>query len=209
MLYKIALISMLINHFGVVFFPNIELFVVIGRIAFPIFAWGVAEGAKKTKKLEHYQMRLLIIAIVSQVPYYLLFNNYYLNVCFTLFLGLSAIKIYTKINNVVLKVLSILMLILISHYFNVEYGIYGVLLILIYYFSKERLVIAMLQILITIIGINIYNYPAIQLYSLLALPCIFVFRNIKDQKRIPSMVKYSIYPIHILLFYFVGISIKG
>ena len=45
----IALLSMTIDHFGVIFFPKVELFRILGRIAMPIFAYMIAEGCRYTK----------------------------------------------------------------------------------------------------------------------------------------------------------------
>ena len=45
----IAAISMLLDHIGLILFPSIEIFRILGRIAFPIFAFTIAEGAKYTR----------------------------------------------------------------------------------------------------------------------------------------------------------------
>ena len=45
----IACISMLIDHLGFVMFPHIPIFHLIGRIAMPVFAFFIAEGAIHTR----------------------------------------------------------------------------------------------------------------------------------------------------------------
>ena len=45
----IAMITMLIDHIGIVLFPQIKIFRIIGRFAFPIFAYMLAEGCTNTK----------------------------------------------------------------------------------------------------------------------------------------------------------------
>ena len=55
----IALITMLIDHIGLVFFPGIEIFRIIGRISFPIFAFMIAEGCEHTEnKKKYFRCRL-------------------------------------------------------------------------------------------------------------------------------------------------------
>ena len=44
-----AMVTMVIDHIGVVFFPGLKILRVIGRIAFPLFCWGIAVGAEKTR----------------------------------------------------------------------------------------------------------------------------------------------------------------
>ena len=71
---------MLIDHIGAVFYPQVTLFRIIGRIAFPIFAYQIGVGYKNTKNLRKYLLRLLLVGIISQVPYSLLFTTKTLNI---------------------------------------------------------------------------------------------------------------------------------
>lgn len=65
----VAMVSMLIDHIGVIFYPQVGWLRVIGRIAFPIFAYGIAMGFHYTRDRKMYALRLLIFSIISQVPY--------------------------------------------------------------------------------------------------------------------------------------------
>ena len=69
----------------------------IGRFAFLLFCFQLVLGYKKTKSLKKYLLRLLIIGIISQIPYSLFFEtvgcNKNLNVIFTLLIGLLSISI--------------------------------------------------------------------------------------------------------------------
>ena len=74
----IAMISMLIDHTSVAYFGQTTLFNVIGRIAFPIFAFQISEGYIHTKNLKKYLLRLFCFAIISQVPF-MLFDSMFTN----------------------------------------------------------------------------------------------------------------------------------
>lgn len=71
----IAIISMLIDHTGVIFFSSVdhpELYILsrgIGRLAFPIFVFLVVEGFYHTKDVKKYLKRLGIFALISEIPY--------------------------------------------------------------------------------------------------------------------------------------------
>ena len=97
----VALISMLCDHTGLVFLGSPTYFNVIGRIAFPIFAFQISEGYTHTKNLKKYILRLIIFALTSQLPFVLFRNSveltsFSLNIFFTLLLGLLSITIYDK-----------------------------------------------------------------------------------------------------------------
>ena len=93
LLKTVAMITMLIDHVGAIFFPGLIELRVIGRIAFPIFCWGVAAGSVHTKSLPKYALRLLIGGLIAQ-PFYMLALDHTIrewNVMATLLLGLLAI----------------------------------------------------------------------------------------------------------------------
>ena len=89
----IAAIAMLIDHIGMMFFPKAVIFRIIGRLAFPIFAFMIAESAKYTKnKLKHF-MLMFSLALVCQVVYYL-FDNGSLYMCILVTFSISTLLIY-------------------------------------------------------------------------------------------------------------------
>ena len=95
-LKTIAILTMLIDHVGAGLYPSQIWFRVIGRIAFPIFAFLVCEGFFHTRNVRRYAVRLGIFAIISEIPFNLL-HSYHLfdpdaqNVFFTLLIGLLTI----------------------------------------------------------------------------------------------------------------------
>ena len=72
----IAFVTMAIDHIGYVFFPQYMWLRVIGRLAFPIFAYCLALGCVYTKNPKKYALRLLAFALVSQPFYSLAFFPY-------------------------------------------------------------------------------------------------------------------------------------
>ena len=65
----IAMATMLVDHMGYVLFPWILWLRCVGRIAFPIFAFQIAEGCIRTHDRRRYALRLLLLAIVSHFAY--------------------------------------------------------------------------------------------------------------------------------------------
>ena len=104
----IAVITMLIDHIGagiiryrelgyVSVIGDMDLYTLlraIGRMAFPIYCYMLVEGFVHTRNIWKYGLRLLAVAIVSELPFnYLFYNSYYYpghnNVLWTLLLGLA------------------------------------------------------------------------------------------------------------------------
>lgn len=60
---------MVIDHFGKMLFPQIPEMRLIGRLAFPLYAYGIAVGAIYTKHPLRYLQRVVLLALVSQPIY--------------------------------------------------------------------------------------------------------------------------------------------
>ena len=100
----IAVISMVIDHSAYYLMEHetllYEVMRCFGRIAFPVFAFLIAEGFQHSRNRIKYFLQLLGFAVVSEVPWYLLNGaDGTHNVLFTLALGvmaLAAIKVLKK-----------------------------------------------------------------------------------------------------------------
>ena len=100
----IALLSMLVDHIGCVLFPKVTAFRIIGRLAFPIFAFLIAEGMVHTSNWKKYFLRLFIFAIISEIPFDFITSGKMIdwshqNVLFTLLLGAMSIASFRTKQN--------------------------------------------------------------------------------------------------------------
>lgn len=193
---------MTIDHIGAYIFPNILILRIIGRIAFPIYAYGIVVGYKKTKNLKKYFKRLFLLAIIAQIPYTLLKNDTSINIIFTLIVGLLCLVLIS--NEALLKYklnyIIICIIVAVSHYMPLEYNTYGILLILAYSTIESNLKKALL-FLITLNAVYVLFNPAyyLQIFSLVAIPIILINSNcnIKFNKTL-----YRIYyPLHLSILY--------
>ena len=69
LLKLVAMISMLIDHTGKMFFAQYNLMRIVGRLAFPIYAYCIAAGCVYSKNRFRYLSRIVLIGLVSQ-PFY-------------------------------------------------------------------------------------------------------------------------------------------
>jgi hypothetical protein len=187
----IAIITMIIDHVGWIVFPDIIILRLIGRLSFPIFAYGIAQGYIHTTNLKRYFIRLLIFAFISQPIYgFLLPGN--LNIFFTLITGLTCIYLIDT-NRYLLASLTIFISIIIP----IDYGIYGVLTIVLFYIFNKRNVSLILSLILLNCTYAFLNHTYLQSVSMLAL--IIILRDLKYSIKVNKYVSYIIYPLHLLV----------
>lgn len=202
-LKMIAIISMLIDHIGVIIFPEVIGLRVIGRIAFPIFSFLITEGYRWTSDLRKYFFRLFIFSLVSQYPFWIAFGfDSGLNIFFTLTIGLLAIYLSEKYDNEGL----VLLLAAVAEFIRSDYGFFGVLLIYLIHrfrddFSKMIIYITSLYGFVYLLSgfmaeqNSIYYY--IQMFALISFVFIKYYKG--DQGVKLKYFFYLFYPVHLLI----------
>lgn len=145
----IAIAAMACDHIGAVLFPQYLEMRIIGRIAFPIFAFTLVEGFCHTKDVKKYMMRLGILALISEVPFDLAFWGVPLefghqNVFFTLFLGIAMLYLYLKSIRTSRQIFAVLGMMLLSELLHTDYNSAGLLMIFIFYMFREKGLISFL-----------------------------------------------------------------
>lgn len=208
----IALTAMLIDHVGVVFFSGTtismfgmewEFLRIIGRIAFPIFAFQIAEGAGHTSNWKTYALRLFLLGIISEIPYDLALYGeitlYQQNVYFTLLLGLLAIQadmhfIKKDIQWGRLKGLLFTGLCMgIGWAVRCDYSFFGVLMVYWFYLTRSE---SMMMVMGN--AILEFSMGGLQPFGLLGLIPIGLYNHEKGyQKKGIQFGFYLFYPIHL------------
>ena len=79
----IGMIAMTIDHMGYFLFPNIAGFRIIGRIAYPIFAYMIAEGCHYTRNKARYFMSVFCIGCSCSLVLYLSEKSLYQSILIT------------------------------------------------------------------------------------------------------------------------------
>ncbi len=84
----IAAVTMFIDHMGLTLFPGVELFRIIGRLAFPLYAFCIAEGFRYTKNRLRYFLQIFLLGLVCQVVYAFVEPTLYLGILITFSLSI-------------------------------------------------------------------------------------------------------------------------
>lgn len=97
----IAMISMVFDHVGDLFFPSLMWPRAIGRLAMPLFCFCMAEGYAHTRDRKKYLLRMGLFALISEIPFDLAFEGRiglsHQNIMLTFFLAILALMSYDGI----------------------------------------------------------------------------------------------------------------
>ena len=198
-LKMIGIVTMVLDHYNYII-GGPEIFDILGRMAFPIFAFALVEGYKHTRNIHKYLFRIGISAILFQIPAQILGYNETLNIFFTLFLGLTCIYICDRFNIYISGVLSISVIIL-AVVIKADYGVYGMLLIICFYLGRDSRYIRMAVPLLLNIWLyflpRLFGMEKIQVYSILALIPIYFYNGKKGRDM--KYLFYIFYPAHFVI----------
>ena len=207
----IALISMLFDHLGYTIFGKFTFMNYIGRLSFPIFAFGITEGYIHTKNIKQYFFRLGIFAFISQIPYMLFISTFSdgftLNILFTLFLGLFTIFLFNKIKNKYLGFLLVILSSVLAQLLHFDYGWFGIAIIFLFYIFKQNKLYMNISFALMAFIKYFYNYMQtlnyayflIILFVWLSLIPINLYNGKKGKNT--KYILYIFYPLHLIVLY--------
>lgn len=229
-LKAIACFSMLVEH-AKFLFPQfsiatthgqvmLPIYTIIGRIAYPIFAFLLVEGFHHTKDKKIYLFRLFVLAVVSELPFDLFstFRWYWgsNNVVFTLILGLVALQIMCcqcQDKNVA-KLIGLSLIVTTAELVHSDYGAGGVLLIILFEATYNVPSKRLLQFLGMMLVFSIMQSPCtvlvgkhligIQYFGVLSLIPISLYNGRKySSSKTVQRIFYVFYPVHLISLYII------
>ncbi|MEI6735254.1 MAG: TraX family protein [Comamonadaceae bacterium] len=222
----LVLATMLADHVGRIFFPDLLALRALGRLCFPLVAALLADGMLRTSNPLAYGLRLLALAVVSQWPYQLAFDPPWGrallepilllrapaliplltwspllpegNVAFLLALSVLAVGLLKARRWLWLSVVAVAAFLL-----PVEYGLYGLISIVVFYLYFTRKLSASFMVLALCLLSAVMAFlsgQTLQVIAPLALIVIFPRNGLAGLKfRLPKALFYLFYPAHLLL----------
>lgn len=203
----IACMTMLLDHVGAMFVRGYTLRI-IGRIAFPIFCFLMAEGAYYTKNPRKYALRLLIGALLSEIPFDLAFQRGLTwrsqSVMVTLLLGFLAVEAIQNTQNNLLKLLAVSAGFALGQLLQTDYGGYGVLLIVLFSQTRRKwwlqtVLVAMFAWMMDSVPVQVLGMRIpIEMFALLAMLPIGCYSGRKrSDSKVLQWAFYLFYPVHL------------
>ena len=212
----IAMLSMCLDHIGVQLFPKVMWLRMAGRLAFPIFAYMIAEGCRYTKNRTRYLLQLAILGIGCQTVFYIAAKNWYQGILITFSLSASVIfsidaflkkKTAPRLLIMTGVVLSAIFLSGIAPVlfkemgFRLDYDFLGVFLPVGVYYArnkKERLLIVAVAMAIMSATSKPYQWV-----SMLAVPLLMLYNETRGRAKM-KYVFYIFYPAHLAIIFLIG-----
>ena len=218
----LALIFMFVDHLGATLMPGVPEMRIIGRMAFPLYAWCLVVGSVKTRNPLKYGLRLLGLALISQPLYMMALNHTWadMSILYTLLVALIAIQ-GIRIQKLGSQFWVPALCYLLLGYIKVDYGWKGLTFILVLYLARESrsgLIAAYLAyalfwgssssavtalfgyqlnfLEIPGIGTVLYSFFRLQGMIWLSLPLVVCHTNV--HVRMPKWMGYSLYPMHLV-----------
>ena len=209
----IAMIAMACDHVGKILLPEVIILQVIGRLAFPIFAYMIAEGCKYTKNRSKYLLQIALLVLLCQVVFYIAMQSLYQNIFITFTLSIMTIFAIDRFINKknLLNFAIAILVVAISFFFGyalygiisfsdyyVDYGYLGVLFPIVIYFAPNKWLKLISGAIIMLIYGFCFDY--LQFFMLLTIPLLLLY-NGKRGKANLKYVFYFFYPLHLVIIY--------
>lgn len=226
-LHIIAMTLMLMDHLWATLLPAREWLTCAGRVAFPIFAFMAVEGYFHTRSFKKYILRMLLFAVLSEIPFDLMYGGTWFypvhqNVLWTFLLSLLGVWLMEQVRKkgktwmyLLVCVLVVPAGLVLGTLCMVDYYGVGVLTVFVFYFLHGRKWWCFLGQLAALYWLNVellggLMYP-VQLFgmefelcqqglALLALLPIWLYRGRQGYHSKPfQYLCYAFYPVHMLL----------
>lgn len=223
----IAMTLMLMDHLWATLLPAREWLTCAGRVAFPIFAFMAVEGYFHTRSFKKYILRMLLFAVLSEIPFDLMYGGTWFypvhqNVLWTFLLGLLGVWLMEQVRKkgktwmyLLVCVLVVPAGLVLGTLCMVDYYGVGVLTVFVFYFLHGRKWWCFLGQLAALYWLNVellggLMYP-VQLFgmefelcqqglALLALIPIWLYHGRQGYHSKPfQYLCYAFYPVHMLL----------
>ena len=151
----IAMISMVLDHAGDMFFPDVMWLRMAGRLAMPIFSFFIAEGFAHTRDKKRYLCRIGVFALISEIPFDLAFEGKvgfgHQNIMLTFFLSVIALMLFDRIRGgkdtevkqssigkTLLGVLAVAAIAALALLLRADYTVFGVVAVFLFYALRRK-----------------------------------------------------------------------
>lgn len=229
-LHILAMAFMLLDHLWATFFGSQRWLTCIGRLAFPIFAFMCVEGFFYTRNFKKYVLRMLVFALISEVPFDLIYSGaffypFHQNVLWTFLLGLLCLKGFewAKTKKRWQEILFILLIgaggALAGTVLMFDYFAFGILTIFAFYFFRGRKWYNFALQFAAMVAIHYFGFGG-QVYpveifgrnielvqqglAVLALPIIWLYKGKQGPHSKPiQYMFYGFYPGHLLVLWII------
>ena len=225
----LALIAMTVDHIGVVIFPQVTVLRIIGRLAYPIFAYMIAEGCFYTHDKKRYLGGIVALGAACQLVYFFALGSLEQSILSTFALSIVtvyAVQLVDSRRDVrgALALAGALALdafvcwglpsLLRPGDFSIDYGFWGVLLPVLCYLPRvlmpaarrshrHVLAVALMTCGLVLVALTV-PVGGTQWWGLATVPLLLLYNGKRGTWKMKHLF-YIYYPAHLVVIY--GISL--
>ena len=205
----IAAFTMLLDHAGILLFPRLEILRILGRIAFPIFAFMIAEGCRYTRNKLRYFLMVFGLGVACQLVYYVTSGDTYLNILLTFSCAILLIYLMQAAGRTqnwkqqfwwsAIFAAGIFLALGMTQVLTIDYGFWGIMTPVFAAFSLGKgKTGSKLPVLMTAVGLIFLgaDLGGIQHYALLAIPLLLLYNGQRGKANLKYFF-YIFYPVHL------------
>ncbi|MBO5517899.1 MAG: hypothetical protein J6A42_07460 [Firmicutes bacterium] len=212
--------------------PTFRFFGYLEWVAFPIFAYLLAEGVENSMAKGLYAARLFLFALLAECPYDLMMSGKVMdirqqNVLFTLSIGylilLAVDFIRTHADNLILTIAAEVGGIFFGRYMISEihcaYSRFGMFFIMLFYVARRVRYEKLMELAVTLyIAFNLSNQTfatpkinglqydlSVQLFAVVALILIWLYNGERGPNTLAvRYISYGFFPVSVLIFWYLS-----
>ena len=205
----IAATAMLLDHAGILLFPKVQLLRILGRLAYPIFAFMIAEGCRYTRNKLRYFLMVFGLGAACQLVYYFASGDTYLNILLTFSCSILLIYSLQTVNGAqnlkqqflrsALFASGLVAAMGIDRLLTIDYGFWGIMTPVFAAFSQgkgktgSKLPVLMMLVGLLFLGADL---GGIQHFALLAIPLLLLYDGQRGKANLKYFF-YIFYPVHL------------
>lgn len=214
----IAMISMVFDHVGDMFFPGALWMRMIGRLAMPLFSFCIAEGYAHTRNKQRYLLRMGIFALVSEIPFDLAFEGRvglgHQNIMLTFFLSILALMLFDRVRGegkehaafkTLMGILCVCAVAVLALLLKADYTLFAVVAVFLFYVLRNRPALLRCGVGVGFLALT----RTVGYYRATGLSLIPLLLYNGKRGRGLKWLFYAFYPGHLLLLYLLKTFLGG
>ncbi len=223
----LAAIFMVIDHFGLIFYPSVMVFRYLGRLSMPLFAFMIAEGTRYTKNKLKYLLMVFGLGLICQIAYAIYEpNDIYFSILITFTFSILIIyalffmkkclleegkRWYFKVLSIILFIFALAFTYVFCYYFTVDYGFWGCILPVfasLFDFNRvnnekvkkyDKLILRTVTFAIGVVVLVLTSgNVSFTIYALFTIPIILLYNGTRGKFKMKYFF-YVFYPLHLLI----------
>ena len=208
----LAMLAMTVDHIGYILLPQYGILRGIGRLAYPIFAYMIAEGCCYTRSMGKYLRSLLITAVVCQLITFAA-GSLYMNIMVTFSISVALTWLVRRVREkgglgwmmaligtvaATFAVAELLPFALPGTDFGIDYGFPGIMLPVLLYLCKNKAQkLGVTALVMALLSGLVWD---VQWFSLLALPLLALYNGQRGKYKLKWLF-YAYYPAHLAVLW--------